>query len=420
MNKKVSLGVMISLIAVACAITFVLTMTVSLNMYNSMVAGIQERETINAKIKEIDTFVRSSSIYKPNENTLITGIANGYISGTSDKYAKYYTADEYYKLQQLQSGVIIGTGIETVVNGDYLEVTNVYEGSSAEVEEITKGCTITAVGGKSILEIGAEQARGDLRRIAHGQLLRRQIRGDDRRAQAQLDGEEGTKLSVTYSTPDGVEKTVTLVRQSIKLTSVKGTLIDGYAYIKIYTFNETTDERFIQLIDEYEAQSVLGYVFDVRDVSDGITEPVRAMLNRVLPKAQIAIQVDANGKDTSFIETDGNQSLSKPVTVLTNGNTACLAEIFAIGLRDFAKASVVGSSTAGKSQLQTTQSFKDGSAVSISTANIVPVESDDFENVGIKPDYTVDITAQQAEQIRFADKKSDVQLQKALEIVATE
>ena len=396
MNKKVSLGVMISLIAVACAITFVLTMTVSLNMYNSMVAGIQERETINAKIKEIDTFVRSSSIYKPNENTLITGIANGYISGTSDKYAKYYTADEYYKLQQIQSGVIIGTGIETVVKGDYLEVTNVYEGSSAEVEEITKGCTITAVGGKSILETGAEQA------------------------QAQLDGEEGTKLSVTYSTPDGVEKTVTLVRQSIKLTSVKGTLIDGYAYIKIYTFNETTDERFIQLIDEYEAQSVLGYVFDVRDVSDGITEPVKAMLNRVLPKARIAIQVDANGKDTSFIETDGNQSVSKPVTVLTNGNTACLAEIFAIGLRDFAKASVVGSLTAGKSQLQTTQSFKDGSAVSISTANIVPVESDDFENVGIKPDYTVDITAQQAEQIRFADKKSDVQLQKALEIVATE
>lgn len=396
MNKKVSLGVMISLIAVACAITFVLTMTVSLNMYNSMVAGIQERETINAKIKEIDTFVRSSSIYKPNENTLITGIANGYISGTSDKYAKYYTADEYYKLQQLQSGVIIGTGIETVVKGDYLEVTNVYEGSSAEVEEITKGCTITAVGGKSILEIGAELA------------------------QAQLDGEEGTKLSVTYSTPDGVEKTVTLVRQSIKLTSVKGTLIDGYAYIKIYTFNETTDERFIQLIDEYEAQSVLGYVFDVRDVSDGITEPVKAMLNRVLPKAQIAIQVDANGRDTSFIETDGNQFVSKPVTVLTNGNTACLAEIFAIGLRDFAKASVVGSSTAGKSQLQTTQSFKDGSAVSISTANIVPVESDDFENVGIKPDYTVDITAQQAEQIKFADKKSDVQLQKALEIVATE
>ena len=158
----------------------------------------------------------------------------------------------------------------------------------------------------------------------------------------------------------------------------------------------------------------------MRDVSDGITEPMKAMLNRILPKALVANQVDANGKDTSFIETEGRTTIDKPIAVLTNGNTACLAEIFAIGLRDFAKASVVGSSTAGKSQLQTTQSFKDGSAVSISTATIVPVESDDFENTGIKPDYTVDITAQQAEQIKFADKKSDVQLQKALETVATE
>lgn len=396
MNKKVSLGVTISLIAVACAITFVLTMTVSLNMYNSMVAGIQERETINAKVKEIDTFVRSSSIYKIDENDLITGIANGYISGTSDKYAKYYTADEYYKLQQIQSGVIIGTGVETVVNGDYLEVTDVYEGSSAEVEEITKGCTITAIDGKSVLETGAQAA------------------------QDQLDGDEGTKLSVTYSKPDGTEKTVTLVRQSIKLTSVKSELIDGYAYIKIYTFNDTTDDRFIQLIDEYEAQSVLGYIFDVRDVTDGITEPLKAMLNRILPKASVATQIDANGKDTAFIETDGSSTLSKPIAVLANGNTACLAEVFAVSLRDFAKASVIGSATAGKSQLQTTQSFKDGSAVSISTATIIPTESDDFSDVGIKPDYTVDITAQQAQQIKFADKKSDSQLQKALEIVATE
>lgn len=395
MNKKVSLGVTISLIAVACAITFVLTMTVSLNMYNSMVAGIQERETINAKIKEVDTFVRSSSIYKLDENELITGIANGYISGTNDKYAKYYTSDEYYKLQQIQSGVIIGTGVETAVNGDYLEVTDVYEGSSADVEEITKGCMITAIDGKSILETGAEAA------------------------QSKLDGDEGTKLKVTFSTPDGNEKTVTLVRQSIKLTSVKGELIDGYAYIKIYTFNDTTDDRFLQLIDEYEAQSVLGYIFDVRDVTDGITEPLKAMLNRILPKATVATQVDANGKDTTFIETDGTLSLDKPITVLTNGNTACLAEIFAVGMRDFAKASIIGSVTAGKSQLQTTQSFKDGSAVSISTATIIPTESDDFSDAGIKPDYTVDITAQQAEQIKFADKKSDTQLQKALEIVAT-
>ena len=41
-----------------------------------------------------------------------------------------------------------------------------------------------------------------------------------------------------------------------------------------------------------------------------------------------------------------------------------------------------------------------------------------FDNVGITPDYTVDITAQQAENIKFADAESDPQLQKALEAVA--
>mgnify|MGYP002457049572 CR=1 FL=1 len=141
-------------------------------MYNSMVAGIQERETINAKIKEIDTFVRSSSIYKPNENALITGIANGYISGTSDKYAKYYTADEYYKLQQLQSGVIIGTGIETVVKGDYLEVTNVYEGSSAEVEEITKGY-LRQVPSRRRLSLTARRVQSSRLLTAHPTVLKR-------------------------------------------------------------------------------------------------------------------------------------------------------------------------------------------------------------------------------------------------------
>lgn len=394
MNKKVSLGVTISLVAVACAITFVLTMTVSLNMYNSMVAGIQERETINAKIKEIDSFVRGFSIYELDESDILGGIMNGYISGVDDKYAKYYTADEYYKQQQIESGIIIGTGVETQINGDYLEITSVYSGSSADVAELSSGYTITAIDKKSILEIGAEKA------------------------QTMLDGEEGTKISLTVKAPDESEKDVTLVRQRIKLQSAVGQLVDGYAYIKIYTFNNTTSEQFIQLIDNFESQSVLGYIFDVRDVSDGIIEPLNAMLNRVLPKAVVATSENADGTEQTLIETDGLTVIEKPIAVITNGGTACAAELFAAGMRDFAGASIVGSVTAGKAELQLTRSFKDGSAVSISVARAYPTQSESFDDVGITPDYKVEITQQQAQSIKFADAESDSQLQKALEAVA--
>lgn len=395
MNKKISLGVAISLVAVACAITFVLAMTVSLNMYNSMVTGVQERETINAKIKEIDTFVRGSSIYELDETDILGGIMDGYISGLEDEYAEYYTTSEYYKKQQRDSGEIIGIGVETVIEGDYLKVTEVYEDSAAEVAEIRKDYVITRVNNRDILSLGAEQA------------------------QKQLEGEEGTKITITTKAPDGTENTVTLVRQVIELQSVKGALVDGYAYIKITTFNALTDDQFIRLIDKYESQSVLGYIFDLRGASEGDIAPLQNMLNRIMPKATVAKKVLADGTEEELLMTDGTREIKKPMTVIVNSTTACAAELFAVAVRDFSGAAVVGSVTAGKAELQTTRSFKDGSAVSISTATVYPMNSESFRNVGLKPGYIIDITQQQEAVIKFADPTTDPQLQKALEAIAS-
>ncbi|MBQ8931935.1 MAG: PDZ domain-containing protein [Ruminiclostridium sp.] len=395
MNKKVSLGVAISLVAVACAITFVLTMTVSLNMYNSMVSGVQERETINAKIKEIDTFVRGSSIYELDETDILGGIMDGYISGLDDKYAKYYTTSEYYKKQQIDSGEIIGIGVETEIEGDYLKVTQVHEHSPAEVAEIKKGYVITKVNNKDLLNIGALQA------------------------QKQLEGDEGTKVTITTKAPDGTENTVTLVRQVIELQSVKGKMIDGYAYIKISTFNALTDDQFIQLIDKFESQSVLGYVFDVRGASEGDIAPLQNMLSRILPKSTVAKKVLSDGTEEEILMTDGTMEIKKPMTVIVNGTTACAAELFAAAIRDYSGGVLVGSVTAGKTELQTTKSFKDGSAVSISTARVILTKSESFRDVGLKPGYIIDITQQEEMAIKFADPTTDPQLQKALETVAS-
>ena len=395
MNKKVSLGVAISLVAVACAITFVLTMTVSLNMYNSMVSGVQERETINAKIKERDTFVRGSSIYELDETDILGGIMDGYISGLDDKYAKYYTTSEYYKKQQIDSGEIIGIGVETEIEGDYLKVTQVHEHSPAEVAEIKKGYVITKVNNKDLLNIGALQA------------------------QKQLEGDEGTKVTITTKAPDGTENTVTLVRQVIELQSVKGKMIDGYAYIKISTFNALTDDQFIQLIDKFESQSVLGYVFDVRGASEGDIAPLQNMLSRILPKSTVAKKVLSDGTEEEILMTDGTMEIKKPMTVIVNGTTACAAELFAAAIRDYSGGVLVGSVTAGKTELQTTKSFKDGSAVSISTARVILTKSESFRDVGLKPGYIIDITQQEEMAIKFADPTTDPQLQKALETVAS-
>ena len=46
MNKKVSVSMLISLVAIACAITYVVTVTVSTNMFNRLIGGVTEREEI--------------------------------------------------------------------------------------------------------------------------------------------------------------------------------------------------------------------------------------------------------------------------------------------------------------------------------------------------------------------------------------
>ena len=50
MNKKVSVSMLISLVAIACAITYVVTVTVSTNMFNRLIGGVTEREEIYSKI----------------------------------------------------------------------------------------------------------------------------------------------------------------------------------------------------------------------------------------------------------------------------------------------------------------------------------------------------------------------------------
>ena len=124
MNKKISLGIAISLVAIGCAITFVLTWTVSLNIYNSKLGTSEKYEGVYAKLREIDTTVRQNYIGSVSDDSLENATINGYISGIGDKYASYIAPSAYYELQQTQSGVILGAGFEADFAADAAGTSN--------------------------------------------------------------------------------------------------------------------------------------------------------------------------------------------------------------------------------------------------------------------------------------------------------
>lgn len=86
MSKKISLGVAAAIALIAMAVTFSLTMVVSMNMFNTTVSSVKNKERQYNKLSEIDRFVRANEYFTINNDTLNDTIAAGYVLGISDLF----------------------------------------------------------------------------------------------------------------------------------------------------------------------------------------------------------------------------------------------------------------------------------------------------------------------------------------------
>ena len=390
MNKKISLGIAISLVAIGCAITFVLTWTVSLNIYNSKLGTSEKYEGVYAKLREIDTTVRQNYIGSVSDDSLENATINGYIAGIGDKYASYIAPSAYYELQQTQSGVILGAGFEAEEDtSGYLKITTVYKGSSAELNGVLAGDIITAIDGKSLLS------------MQQGQAMER------------LSGEVGTRLALQLLR-DGESISVNLVRQQLEIESVSTRMIDNIGYIQITSFNAKTAEQFANAMTTMNSVGAKALIVDVRQKPGGVVSALKPILNQFVPSAIAATVEYSDGSRKTLIETDSTNSVELPIAVLVDGGTVSAAELFAAVLRDEAGALIVGSQTFGKGVMQNTYEFSDGSALTLSVGKIY-TKSGTWNETGLKPDYSVEL-AGGAVPGNISDD-ADSQLQKAIEVL---
>lgn len=392
MNKKISLGVAISLVAIGCAITFVLTWAVSLNIYNSKLGNSEKYEGIYAKLREIDAAVRTNYIGEFSEDAVESGVINGYMTGVGDKYASYMSSSAYYEIKQTNDGVVSGAGFEAEDDGSgYLKITSVYSGSSAELNGVMAGDVITEIDGKSLLsmEKGA--------------------------AAEKLSGEVGTRIALKLLR-EGEEVTVNLIRQQIEIQSVSGEILENnIGYIRISSFNAKTAEQFSTAYNLISAVGAEALIIDVRQNGGGVISALKPILNRFIPAATIATAEYADGSRKAIVETDSDETIKIPIAILVDGGTASASELFAGALRDECGAVIVGTQTYGKAVMQNTYEFSDGSAITISTAEIHLRKSGTWNDTGIKPDFVAELTVNALPENLTHD--IDSQLQKAVEII---
>ncbi len=398
MNKKISLGLALSLVFLSVALAVTLTMTFSLQIYNGIIKDVADRSNLYSTVSEIDDLVRENYFGELNENFLNTMMSDGFVEGIGDRYSYYMTATEYADYLDEDKGNKGGIGIIAIYDSqnNNIYVSEVSAKSPAQVQGIQKGDVITAVDSVKVTPSNYEE------------LIKK------------LDGEKLTNVQVTFKRGE-TEKTVSVAR-GYSAQSVYYSVTDKVGYIKITSFYSTTADQLEDALDYMSKNSVTGIVFDVRNTNTGLIRNAVKCIDIIAPVATegtgaLATAVDKDGKTVETFTSDSD-SRSFAMSILVNGNTSGAAELFACDLRDFGIAQLVGTKTAGNGTMQKVFELSDGSAVALTVAKIIPYKSESFNGVGVEPDYKVELTAEQNSRLPMLNLANDPQYQKALALVS--
>lgn len=383
MNRKISLGLAISLIAIASAITFIFTSFFSLQSFNEKVVDVNEKSQKYSALQTLDSYVRENYYGDIDEDALTDGILKGYVDGLDDDYSRYLTAEEYRIESSEDAGELVGIGLTlTEDESGYIRVVEIMSDSPAANSDLVPGDIITCVDGNDVLVEGFEESIDA------------------------MSGQVGTEITITVRR-DGIDTDMVFTRTSMELTTITGEMINGnIGYIQITGFKKNTSEQFISVLEELNLAGTEAFIFDLRDNGGGLVSVLEECVDPLLPEGVIATAEYKDGHSETLVYSDASE-LDVPMVVLVNENTASAAELFSASLRDFDKAVLVGVQTYGKGVMQVTTELEDGGAIVLTVAEYKTTESECYDGVGLTPDYIVEDDE---------DDESDPQYDKALEV----
>ena len=399
MSKKVSLGVAATVTLIAMAVTFSMTMTVSMNMFNNTVSSVKNKERMYNKLSEVDRYVRANEYFDINDDTLNDTIASGYMLGISDRYARYYSAKAYSERVGLANGRLMGIGVAVVKDpsSGYARIIRVYDNTPATNVGLEVGGFITAIGDTSTRSMS-----------------------DTATMTSALLGEEGSTVNIKYLTPLREEQSFEIIHANYTTPSISTVRLmdNGVGYLRVDSFTSGTAVEFRNAVNSLTNQGATSLIFDLRDNSGENLNAALVATDYCVPSGLIAQSQDKGGNVTDLRMSDENE-ITLPMVCLVNGSTASGAELFANALRKMAGATIVGSTTVGKGVLLSDpQSLSDGSAVVITVGILLDNEGKNWNGTGLAPDVDASLTNDEQSSYYDFTVDNDPQITKAINAIS--
>jgi len=408
-SKSVSIGFLVVCVLLAILAS---TMTTYVVMRDSMTtkARLEEGEKANSdieklksRLEELDKRFKSVYIGDIDYDTVGDMMLYGYLAGTGDKYAYYYTAEDYKALTDQSTGNSQGIGVSVIYNAEngLIEVISVYPDSSAEKAGIKVGDLIAYVGKDenraSVAEIGYDNAVNLIRGEAGTVVDITVLRGSDYEA-------------IDFSMERGYFSDQTVLYHLYEPDNSVGV-------IKITQFLQITPVQFMEAKSQLEAQGAKKLIVDLRYNGGGDKDAICEILDSLLPEGPILRIKESGGDIVTIAESDADYD-DIPLVVVVNGSTASAAELFTAAMRDYGRAKIVGETTYGKGCMQTFLPLSDGSYFKVTSAMYYPPYSDNYDGIGITPDVEVALDeALQSKNIYKITDEEDNQLEEAYKLI---
>ena len=402
----------------------------SLIFEKTLGTGDQAGEDYSAKIGLIDFIFENYGLYDTDGKLLLDEMLHAYAAATGDKYAAYYTEEEFLSMMTDMEGNAVGIGVTVTWDPDAqcISVIQVVKGSPAADADVKPGDRIVAIGtlaeNERVSALGYEAAM------------------------KKLLGEEGTIANFIISR-DGVEAQRSIVRAKFTTVSVEGwksSTDPTVGILRISGFEANTPEQFKNEMAKLLRDGCTRFVYDVRNNPGGELKSVCAVLSYFAKEGDVLVSTVTKQGETTYYKaepatyTDGYAACSikkeeigiyrsYPAVVLANGNTASAGELFTAALRDFGLADVVGENTYGKGVLQSIFSLADvgevfnmelSGAIKLTVGYYAPPSGVNYDGVGIVPDVPVVLSeSAQNKNLYLLSENEDDQLLAAINNVKT-
>ena len=317
---------------------------------------------------EVYERVRKDYVEEITDKELIEAAIQGMLQSL-DPHSSFMNEDDFEDMQVQTKGEFGGLGIEVTMEAGYVKVVSPIDDTPAYRAGVQAGDFIIEINGESVYGMSLGDAVDKMR------------------------GKINTEITITISREEEEPFEIKIIRDKIKIQSVKARREGNAVYLRITSFNEKTESGLMKHMKDLKKEigdNITGIVLDLRNNPGGLLDQAIKVSDAFLHRGEI---VSTRGRikrgQQRFSATKGDIAEGLPIVVLINSGSASASEIVAGALQDHKRAIIMGVKSFGKGSVQTIIPVQRNSAMRLTTARYYTPSGNSIQATGIIPDIEV-------------------------------